>query len=133
MRSLAALRAELKDFERGRKNRVEPLREWILDMKQADFLSQSDDLYQIKSFVQKIGTNPSVRDKSMHFECPPEFEFAALRRDALGSAAPLARRDSVLSDKEVSICGEGGIRTLETVSSLLVFETSAFDHSATSP
>ena len=29
--------------------------------------------------------------------------------------------------------GEGGIRTLETVSSLLVFETSSFDHSDTSP
>ena len=34
MRSLTALRSELKDFERGRKNRVEPLREWIFDLKQ---------------------------------------------------------------------------------------------------
>ena len=30
-------------------------------------------------------------------------------------------------------CGEGEIRTLEDLSTLLVFETSAFDHSATSP
>lgn len=29
--------------------------------------------------------------------------------------------------------GEGGIRTPETLASLTVFETAAFDHSATSP
>ncbi len=29
--------------------------------------------------------------------------------------------------------GEGGIRTLETLTRLLVFKTSAFNHSATSP
>ncbi len=29
--------------------------------------------------------------------------------------------------------GEGGIRTLDAVARMLVFETSAFDHSATSP
>ena len=30
-------------------------------------------------------------------------------------------------------CGEGGIRTLDTLARILVFETSAFNHSATSP
>ncbi len=116
MRSLAALRSELKDFERGRKNRVEPLREWILDMKQADFLSTSDDLYQIKQFVQKIGTNPMVRAKSPHFGFPPPSQFAASRRHFLPahSAAPLC--GAALSEREVSICGEGGIRTLGPVS-----------------
>ena len=29
--------------------------------------------------------------------------------------------------------GEGGIRTLDTVNGIAVFETAAFDHSATSP
>ena len=111
MRSLAALREKLKDFERGRKNRVEPLRAWILDMKQADFLSKSDDLYQIKQFVQEIGTNPTVRAKSPHFSAPAPSEFAASRRHFLParSAAPLC--GAALSEREVSICGEGGIRT----------------------
>ena len=105
MRSLAALQEKKKDFERGRKNWVEPLRAWILDMKQADFLSQSDDLYQIKSFVQKIGTNPLVRDKSPHFGFPPPSQFAAVRREELSHAAPASRRASALSELEVSICG----------------------------
>ncbi len=30
-------------------------------------------------------------------------------------------------------CGEGGIRTLDRVAPITVFETAAFDHSATSP
>ena len=118
MRSLAALQERKKDFERGRKNWVEPLRAWILDMKQADFLSQSDDLYQIKSFVQKIGTNPLVRDKSPHFGFPPPSQFAAVRREELSHAAMRARRATALSELEVSICGEGGIRTLEGISPL---------------
>ena len=111
MRSLTALRAELKDFERGRKNRVEPLREWILDMKQADFLSRSDDLRQIKSFVQKIGTNPSVRDKSPHFGFPPPSQFAASRRHFLPTHSAAPRSGAALTELEVSICGLTGNRT----------------------
>src|SRR3989338_4784898 len=52
MRVLAALKEKKKDFERGRKNWVEPLRERILDTKQANFLSSSTDFFAIKSFVQ---------------------------------------------------------------------------------
>ena len=41
MRSLAALKEQMKDFERGRNNWVEPLREWILDTKQAERYAES--------------------------------------------------------------------------------------------
>ena len=63
----AVLEQKKKDFENGRKNWVEPLREWILDTKQADFLAKSDNFHEIKSFVQKIGTNPVLQDKSARF------------------------------------------------------------------
>ena len=33
----------------------------------------------------------------------------------------------------LKFCGEGGIRTLDRLTPILVFETSAFNHSATSP
>src|SRR3989338_5828547 len=59
----AVLEQRKKDFENGRKNWVEPLREWILDTKQADFLSKSENYHEIKTFVQKIGTNPQVCNK----------------------------------------------------------------------
>src|SRR3989344_7786463 len=91
MCSLAALKEKMKDFERGRNNWVEPLREWILDTKQANFLSSSSDLYQIKSFVRKIGTNPLVRDKSAHFAAPVPSQFVAKRQALLPTPAPPGR------------------------------------------
>jgi hypothetical protein len=102
----AVLEQRKKDFERGRKNWVEPLREWILDTKQADFLAKSDDFHQIKSFVQKIGTNPKVSAKSALFEFPSPSQFAAKRREKLSRAVLAGRRASALSNREVSICGE---------------------------
>ena len=39
----------------------------------------------------------------------------------------------MFSNGYVPIGGEGGIRTLDTISRMLVFKTSAFNHSATSP
>jgi hypothetical protein len=106
MRSLAALRAELKDFERGRKNRVEPLREWILDLKQANFLSSSDNLPAIKQFVQKVGTNPVLDDTSPHFSVAAPFSFAASRRAFLPAHSSAALRAAALTSEEVSMCGE---------------------------
>ena len=133
MRSLAALKEQMKDFERGRNNWVEPLREWILDTKQANFLSSSSDLYQIKSFVQKIGTNPLVRDKSAHFAAPVPSQFIASRRALLPTPAPKAATSSHLSDSEVSFCGRGEIRTHGALADTPVFKTGAIVHSATLP
>src|SRR3989344_34491 len=80
----------------------------ILDTKQANFLSSSSDLYQIKSFVQKIGTNPLVRDKSAHFAAPVPSQFVAERRALLPTPPPPSRASSPLSASEVSFCGGGG-------------------------
>ena len=54
-------------------------------------------------------------------------------RKANGCPAPTARASFHLSDSEVSICGGGEIRTHDTVSRIAVFETAAFNHSATPP
>lgn len=83
MRESLAFKEKRKDFEREGKNWVEPLREWILDTKQANFLSSSADFHEISSFVKKVGTNPLVRDKSARFGAPVPSEFVAERR-ALG-------------------------------------------------
>ncbi|MEI7719835.1 MAG: recombinase family protein [bacterium] len=117
MRVLAALREKMKDFERGRNAWVEPLRQWILDLKQADFLSSSSNFSEIASFVRKIGTNSTVRDKSPHFAAPAPSEFVAQRRAFLPPAPPLSAaplRGAALSELEVSICGDGGIRSRVT-------------------
>ena len=113
MRTSLISKEKLKDVERGRNNWVEPLRQWILDTKQADILSQSEDYTTIKNFVLNIGTNPHIFAKSASFGVPIPSEFVAKRRGFLPLAAPEARHSSALTRDEVSICGEGGIRTHE--------------------
>ncbi|MEE9166161.1 MAG: hypothetical protein V3U24_01655 [Candidatus Neomarinimicrobiota bacterium] len=114
MRSLAALREEMKDFERGGNKWVEHFREWILDTKQADFLANNPDFHKMKLLVQEIGTNPTVRDKSARFSVPVPSHFVASRRAFLPQAAPTALPYGLLSEAEVTFGGEGGIRTRGT-------------------
>ncbi len=133
MRSTLALKEKMKDFERGRNNWVEPLRNWILDLKQANFLSSSSDFSEIKSFVQKIGTNYLVRDKSARFEIPIPSQFVASLRHLLPTPAPTARGIHSLSEREVSICGNGEIRTRERIAPLPPFQGGALDRYATFP
>ena len=115
MRATLALKEKMKDFESGRNKWVEPLREWILDTKQADFLARNPDFHKMKLLVQKIGTNPTVRDKSARFGAPAPSEFVAKRRAFLPSPAPAARVSGLLTQAEVTFGGERGIRTLGTV------------------
>ena len=114
MRSLAALREKEKDTARGRNDWVEPLREWILDTKQAAFLSSSSDFHEIASFVKKVGTNPTVRDKSARFAAPAPSQFVAKQRYIFSAHFARRSRAGFLSEPEVRFCGEGGIRTLGT-------------------
>ena len=111
MRSSAALQEKKKDFERGRKNWVEPLREWILDTKQALVLGSSDDLHEISDFVRKVGTNPVIQCKSMHFRASPPSENTARKRAEMHRALALAGLGSELNPDEVSFCDLTGNRT----------------------
>ena len=111
MRTSLALKSKKKDFEARRNTWVEPLREWVMDSKQATFLSTSTDLHEIASFVQKIGTNHTVRDKTAHVSVPPPCHFVATRRGLLSSVAPSARPSPLPSQAEVSFCVPGKNRT----------------------
>ena len=115
MRSSLALQTEKKDLYNGRNKWVEPLRGWILDTKQATFLASTDNFSEIARYVKKVGTNPTVRDKTAHFACIPPSHFVAGRQGFLASSAssaPTARAGSALTSDEVRFCGEQGIRTL---------------------
>ena len=111
MRATLALKEKKKAFRQQGKYWVEPLREWILDTKQAAFLSSSSDFSEIKSFVQKIGTNPTVRDKTTCFSVPSPFDFVLAGKARF--TLPLARVASPreLSRDEVSFCDPTGNRT----------------------
>jgi hypothetical protein len=109
MRSSLILTEKQKVFASGGNDWVEPLREWILDTKQATFLASADNFSEIARYVKKVGTNPTVRDKTACFSFSSPFQFVAQRQRFLSqssSPAPTARSGFSLTSKEVSFCGE---------------------------
>ena len=59
------------------KNWIEPLLSWILDIQKAKKLSQGDNFEDIKAFVQKVGTNHKLLDKSVSFSFNAPWDFLA--------------------------------------------------------
>ena len=111
MRATLTLKQEKKDFDHKGNNWVEPLRKWILDTKQAAFLSSSDDFSEIAAYVKKVGTNPLVRDKTARFGVPAPYQFVAERRRILSSFSRRTWSRSDLTEREVSFCDPTGNRT----------------------
>jgi len=66
------------------------LRSWILDIQKAKKLSQGDNFEDIKAFVQKVGTNHQLLDKSASFSFSAPWDFMALRK----AQSPNAERRS---------------------------------------
>ena len=62
------------------KNWIEPLLSWILDIQKAKKLSQGDNFEDIKAFVQKVGTNHQLLDKSASFSFSAPWDYVALRK-----------------------------------------------------
>jgi alpha-N-acetylglucosamine transferase len=110
MRSTLTLKDKMKAFEQRRNTWVEPLREWVLDLQQATFLHESDNLSEIASFVQKIGTNHTVRDKTAHFATPSPFQFIATRQAVLASSVSRTATPRSLSEDEVLVCAPSRYR-----------------------
>jgi hypothetical protein len=63
--------------------------------------------------------------------CPQDWHRGTKRASRDGPEKPGNRADFAVYD--ITSNGEGGIRTLDSLSAISVFETDAFDHSATSP
>ena len=89
LKQKVSLASQKSDFGQMGKNWIEPLRSWILDIQKAEKLSQGDSFGEIKAFVQKVGTNHQLLDKSVSFLFNAPWDFAASR---LAGRAPAERR-----------------------------------------
>jgi len=88
---------------------VEPLRAWILDTKQADFLVKSDNLHEIKAFVQKIGTNPRVRNKSAVFDFAHRVVSPRSGEPFCGARPPRGRAEQPFLTTKFLLAGRLGL------------------------
>ena len=62
------LQRRKSDFGRKGNNWIEPLREWILTAHHAEKLASSNEFDEIKSLVEKIGTNRRLLSRKTEFE-----------------------------------------------------------------
>ncbi len=122
--SQVTLTHQLSAARHERKEWVEPLRAWILDTKQAAQLASSDKYHEIRDFVRKVGTNPSLRDKSVSVSFCPPTEFLRARGPDTPFTHPLLplarKRADVISD-QVQTCPPSWTRTKDRrgISSML--------------
>ena len=89
LKQKVSLAEKLDAARQERKQWVEPLRKWILDTKKAAFLVSSDDYFEIRDFVKRVGTNPILCGKSATVSFCPPSEFVATRNTHSDFADPL--------------------------------------------
>ena len=114
LKQKVSLAQKMDSARAERKNWVEPLREWILNMKKATQLVSSDNFFEIRDYFKKIGTNSQLRDKSVSISFCPPTEFACARRADFISTShitPKASADFSLAPDAVSFCDPTGNRT----------------------
>ena len=69
------LKEKLELFGRISTNRFEPVINFLNDCKQATILAESNDTKKIRSFFEKVGSNPLVRDRALLFSPRAPFAF----------------------------------------------------------
>jgi len=71
-----ALKQKLSDFGRKGNYWLEPLKEFIISAHQANSLRNSENLDEKRSFLQKIGSNWTLRNKNASFQPQKEWALA---------------------------------------------------------
>ncbi len=103
--SASALTAQIKSLLQtvSRKNWVEPLRKFVLSLREAVELEKSENYFAWRTYFQSIGSNPMLKDKALSIHWGELYEFMAHTKanSIFGSvprATPTARPDTVSAD-----------------------------------
>ncbi len=114
LRQKAHLEENLKDFWQQRKNWIEPLRSFVLSLKEATDLEKTENYFEWKTFFQKIGSNPEIKDKTLSCNWGELWDFVASAKGGSGlhSADFCSKNPLRISNYEkVSYGGPYRIRT----------------------
>ena len=114
LRQKAKFEESFKDFGQQRKNWVEPLRSFVLSLREAVILEKGENYFAWKEFFQKIGSNPILKDKTLSCNWGELFEFTAhAKADFISGREPSASRTATPSSfsADVSLGGPTGSRT----------------------
>ena len=95
-----ALEAKKDNFRRGRNNWLEPLKNWILEIKRIQNLASTGDFQQIAEFTKKVGTNRILKDRKIFLTFLKPWLFISpseVRREDLPAPPSARRTESPLS------------------------------------
>ena len=114
LRQKAGIEESLKDFGQQRKYWIEPLRILVLSLKEAVDLEKTDNQIEWKQFFQKIGSNPEIKDKTIHMHSGEIWDFVASAKGGSGlpSASFASQNSHLISNfANVSLGDPTGNRT----------------------
>src|SRR3989338_709380 len=66
---------KLKDFEQKGNHRLEPMRLFVLDSKQAGIIASGENFEDKKNFLKKIGSNPLLAKRALQFSPKKSWEI----------------------------------------------------------
>ena len=100
LRQKAKLEESLGDFGQQRKNRLEPLRSFVLSLKEAEKVAQTKNYAEWRNFFRSLGSNPEIKDKTLSINWGELWDFTAKTKAdfALRSAA-YSPRGAVISEQ----------------------------------
>ena len=89
LRQKAKLEESLGDFGQQGKNRLEPLRSFVLSLKEAEKVAQTKNYAEWRNFFRSLGSNPEIKDKTLSINWGELWDFTAKTKAdfALRSAA----------------------------------------------
>src|SRR3990167_6257216 len=117
MREKAGLLESETNFGQQRKSWIEPLRSFVLSLKQAADLEKTSNHLGWKKFFQKIGSNPEIKDKTISIRWGELWDFTASAVGGRGfgknQSAILASAKSlhILNSEQVTTGADTGNRT----------------------
>ncbi len=111
MRERAGLDERLESRGQQGKNRLEPLRRFVLSLREAEKLAREEKQDEYRQFFRDIGSNPTLKDKTLKPNWNELWDFTAQTKAdfALRSAASGGREPRGAGD--VSLGSLDGIRT----------------------
>ncbi len=95
LRQKAKLEESLKDVGQQRKNWVEPLRKFVLSLREAVELEKSENYFAWRTYFQSIGPNPILKDKALSMHWGELYEFMAhTKANSIFGSVPSAQRSA---------------------------------------
>ena len=111
LRQKAKLEESLGDFGQQGKNRLEPLRSFVLSLKEAEKVAQTKNYAEWRNFFRSLGSNPEIKDKTLSINWGELWDFTAKTKADFALRSAGASPRGAVNSEQVTTGAPGGNRT----------------------